>query len=199
MVSVSSSGSTLPTVFTAVPETVTVLFAASVLLSTAVTVTVPVLTVAPAAMVSVLFALRPKSPDTAGLTAAAATVTVVVALDGWFNVAVTVLTCWSPNVPVSSDSRIEVGESASVTVGAASSSRMVSVTSSGAVMPTAFAAVAVTDTSLFGASVLLSTAVIVTGPVLAVAPAAMVSTPERDTVNAPANGATVTVVCALDG
>ena len=56
MVSVWSSGSAAPRPPLAVPDTVTCLSAASASLSTAVMVTVPVLAVAPAAIVSVLFA-----------------------------------------------------------------------------------------------------------------------------------------------
>ena len=78
MVSVTSDG--FPTSPVAVPETVTDLFGASMLLSDAVIVTVPVLVVAFAAMVSVCVLDSVKSPDTAGATAAADTVIVVAAL-----------------------------------------------------------------------------------------------------------------------
>ena len=90
---------------------------ASTLLFTAVMVTVPVLVVAPAAIVSVVFVDRLKSLLVAGLTALADTVTVTAALEAPDSAAVTVL---SPPF-----SEIEAGLSASVTVGVASSSVMV--------------------------------------------------------------------------
>ena len=96
----------------AVPETVTDLFGESTVLPFAVTVTVPALAVAPAAMVRVVAVLRVKSPDAAPVPAAAATVTVTAALDGPDRVAVTVEI---PPVSV-----IESGASASATVGSAS-------------------------------------------------------------------------------
>ena len=68
-------------------------------------------------MVSVLFSVSVKSPLTAGLTAAADTVTVVAALETPDSVAVTVV-----EPPFSG---IELFDSASVTVGVASSSVMV--------------------------------------------------------------------------
>ena len=74
IVSVASAGFATPPPL-AVAETVTVLFGASTSLSTAVMVTVPVLEVAPAAMVRVV-PLRVKSLAIAGDTAAAATVRV---------------------------------------------------------------------------------------------------------------------------
>ncbi len=77
MVSVKTDGSATPLPPLAAPETVTVLSGASTALSTAVIVTTPVLVVAPAAIVSTLSELSVKSPDTAGLTAAADTVTSV--------------------------------------------------------------------------------------------------------------------------
>ena len=75
------------------PETVTSLSGALVLLSCAVIVTVPVLLLCPAGIVSCLLALSAKSPATAGPTGTAETVTVVSALDGWLSDAVIVLTC----------------------------------------------------------------------------------------------------------
>ena len=77
MVSVWLAGSRTPSVLVAVADTLTLLLAVSTSLSTAVMVTVPVLEVARAAMVSTLLELRVKSPLTAGLTGAAATVIVV--------------------------------------------------------------------------------------------------------------------------
>ena len=78
MVRVLLSGSSTTSLLVAVADTVTRLSAASTSLSTAVMVTVPLLEVWLAAMVSTLLALRMKSRATAGLTAFAATVTVVV-------------------------------------------------------------------------------------------------------------------------
>ena len=101
------------------PDTVTVLFGASTLLLTAVIVTVPLLEVLPAAIVSVLFVVIVKSLLVAGLTAVAETVTDTAALEAPDSVAVTVL------VPPFSE--IEAEPSASVTVGVLSSSVMVSV------------------------------------------------------------------------
>ena len=72
-----------------VPDTVTCLSASSALLSTADTVTVPVLPVEPAAIVSVGLALRLKSLDIAPLPAAADTVTVICTADAWLSDAVT--------------------------------------------------------------------------------------------------------------
>ena len=100
------------------PDTVTVLSGVSTLLFTAVTVTVPVPVVEPAPIVSV-DPLSVKSPETAGDTGVAETVTVTASLDGPLSVAVTVLT-----PPFS---LIEDGLSTSATVGAPSSSVIVSV------------------------------------------------------------------------
>ena len=80
-------------------------------------VTVPVLAVAPAAIVSVVFCDRLKSLLVAGLIALADTVTVTASLEAPDSVAVTVLT------PPSSV--IELSDSARVSVGVASSSVMV--------------------------------------------------------------------------
>ena len=89
-VSVASGGAfTSPL---AVPDTVMLLSGASVALSTAVTVTVPVLVVEPDAIVSVVALDSMKSPDAAGGAAAADTVTVVAALAVLSRVAVTVET-----------------------------------------------------------------------------------------------------------
>ena len=104
----------------------TVLFAASTSLSTAVTVTVPVLSVAPAAMVRVLLAVTVKSPVAAGDTAAAATVRVTAWLDAPLREAVTVVALSSP------DSSMDVGVSLSLTTGVPSSSFTVTATSAAA-------------------------------------------------------------------
>ncbi len=96
-----------------------------------------------------------------------ATVTVTAALDVPLRLAVTVLLLPSPL------SGMVDGVSFSVTVGVPSSSVMVSVWLAGFPTPPP-AAVPDTVTVLLGASTSLSTAVIVTVPVLVVAPAAMV-------------------------
>ena len=75
IVSVWSEGAAAPLPPATVAETVTSLSGASTSLSTAVIVTVPVLVVAPAAMVRVVPACV-KSPDTAGDTGEVETVTV---------------------------------------------------------------------------------------------------------------------------
>ena len=121
IVRVALAGFATPLPPAAVADTVTDLSAAMALLSTAVTVTVPPLVVAPAAIVSVVVPDRVKSPDTAGDTAAAATVSVVASLDGPDSVAVTV------EIPPSSV--IESGVSTSDAVGSVSSSVVVTDTS----------------------------------------------------------------------
>ena len=97
----------------------TSLSGASTLLSAAVIVTLPVLDVASAVIVSFLFVLNEKSPATAGDTATADTVTSTASLDARLSVAVTVLT--PPFSPISA------GVSTSVTVGTPSSSVFVNV------------------------------------------------------------------------
>ena len=140
MVSVTLDGAATPLPPAAVAETVTDLSGASVVLFTAVIVTVPALVVEPAAMVNVFAVLSVKSvPDPGD----ADTVSVTAALDGRFSVAVTVDTF---DAPLSS---IVAGDNASVASGNASSSVMVSVTPLTAmVVPSAvarsFAIVAVT-------------------------------------------------------
>ena len=118
MVSVCADGCVIARLLAANPVTSTVRSGWSISLSRAAIVTVPVLVVPPAAMVSVV-PLRVKSPITAGFTGAAETATVVAWLDGWSRVAVTVLD------PPSSE--IEVGASTSVTTGVASLSASVTV------------------------------------------------------------------------
>ena len=150
-----------------VAETVTSLSDASSLLSLPVTVTVPVLSARPAAMVSSRPVLSSKSPETAGDTAAADTATRTSSLVAWLSSAVTVLTPWF--------SEISSGERTSVTVGAPSSSVIVRVFEAGAARPVNPLTVAEIVTSLFGASSSLSTPVTVTVSVLSVAPLAMVN------------------------
>ena len=88
--------------------------------------------------------------------------------------------------------------------GAASSSAMVSVASAGSATPLAPETAAETVSCLSGSSFALSTAVIVTAPALAVAPAAMVSvTPELSVKSAATAGATavadtVSITASLD-
>ena len=95
----------------AVAETVTVLSGASAALSTAVSVTLPVLAVPPVAIVSVFAVLSVKSAGNAGDTAAADTVIVVAALAALSRAAVTVET------PPFSE--IDDGDSESVALGGA--------------------------------------------------------------------------------
>ena len=145
----------------------TFLSGASISLSAAVIVTVPVLVCEPAAMVSVLFAVMEKSEAVAGETGVAATVRMTSWLETALSVAVTVL------VPPSSSTADAL--SASDTVGVPSSSVIVSFWSDGAATSLPPSTVAETVTSLSGASTSLSAAVIVTVPVLVCEPAAMVS------------------------
>ena len=182
----------------AVPQTITDLSGESTSLPFAVTVTLPVLVVAPAAMVRVLAVLRAKSPDTAPIPHDAPTVTVTEpALVGCESVAVTIAT---PPVSV-----IDADDSTSDTVGRASSSSRVRVTSDGSATPLPPVAVPDTVTDLSGASVSLPFAVTVTEPVLAVDPAAMVRVvvPERvksaATAPDPTAAATDTVTASLEG
>ena len=193
-VRVWSGGAATPWPPATVAETVISLSGASTELSTAVMVTVPVLVVAPAAMVSVVPACV-KSPDTVGETAAAETVRVTSSLETALSVAVTVV---DP-----SSSEIDEALSARETVGVSSSSVMVRVWSDGAATSLPPATVAETVTCLSGASTSLSTAVMVTVPVLVVEPAAMVSVvpacvKSPDTAGATAVAATVTVRSSLE-
>ena len=159
IVSVLSAGATIPFPPVTEPDTVTSLSSASTALFTAVTVTVPVLVVSPAAIVSVV-PLCLKSPDTAGETGVAETVTVADSPDAALRVAVTVLT-----PPFS---LIEDGVSTRLTAGAPSSSVIVSVCGDGSDTPLPPEADPDTVTVLSGASTALSTAVTVTVPVLVV-------------------------------
>ena len=192
MVSVTLDGADTPLPPAAVAETVTDLFGASVVSFTAVIVTVPALVVEPAAIVNVFALDSVKSvPDPGD----ADTVSVTAALDTPDSVAVTVDTF---DAPLSS---IDDDDNASVTVGVASSSVMVSVTLDGAATPLPPAAVAETVTDLSGASVVSFTAVIVTVPVLAVEPAAIVNVFALDSVKSvpdPGDADTVSVTASLD-
>ena len=160
IVSVSSEGADTPRPPLAEPDTVTLLFGSSLSLFTAVIVTVPLLVVDPAAIVSVVVLDSVKSDATAFVLAVADTVIVVAALDVPFNFAVTVVT------PPSSE--IDAGDKIRDTVGVPSSSVIVSVSSEGADTPRPPLAEPDTVTLLFGSSLLLSLAVIVTVPLLVV-------------------------------
>ena len=181
----------------AVPETVTDLFGESTEFPFAVTVTVPVLVVSPDAIVNLSALDNVKSPETAPVPAAAATVTVTASLDTPESVAVTV------DTPLLSE--IDDEDSPSATVGNASSSLSVNVTSEGAATPLPPETVPETVTDLSGESTEFPCAVIVTVPVLVVSPAAIVSFVMLDssvkspaTAPAPGAAATVTVTASLD-
>ena len=103
----------------------------------------------------------------AGDTGVAEIVTVVAALEAWSNVAVTIV--------LPPFSLMDMGDNSKVTVGASSSSSIVSVTSAGPVTVSVLVAAPETVIVLSGSSRSLSTAVIVTVPVLVVSPAAIVS------------------------
>ena len=134
-----------------------------------------------------------KSPASAGSTAVAETVTVNASGEAGETVAVTVL-----RPPFSAiESGFSTSVTAGVTAGASSSSVIVSVASAGAVTPSA-ETVAETASVLSGASSSLSTAVIVTSPVLVVVSAAKLSVaPSRvkspDDPGSTATAETVTV------
>ena len=179
-----------------VPETVTDLSGESTSLPLAVIVTSPLLAVAPAAMVRVFAAERPKSAATAPAPAAAPTVTVTASLDLPDSAAVTDAT-----PPVS---EIEDGDNDSATVGNVSSSVSVRVSDDGTAtsLPPVTAPETVTD--LFPEWTSLPLAVTVTSPLLAVAPAAMVSvfaaerSKSASAAPVPAAAPTVTVTASLD-
>ena len=177
----------MPIAFTAEPPTVTSASGASTSLSNALTNTVPALVVEPAPIVSVAPPDTSNPPDDEP-----ATVTVVADDDGCDNDAVTRV---SPPF-----SEIDDGFSVNAAPGGASSSGIVSVTFDGAATPLPPAAVADTVTDLFGASVSLFTAVIVTTPTLVVSPAAMVSFVPVcvKSVPDPGDAETVTVTASLD-
>ena len=118
IVNVTLDGAAIPLPPVNVAETVTDLSGASVASFLAVTVTVPVLVVEPAAIVSSVALDRLKSPAAAFAPAAAATVSVTASLDPWFSTAVTVL--FPGFVP--SCSSIVAGLNASIAVGVTSSS-----------------------------------------------------------------------------
>ena len=196
-VNVTSEGAVTPLPPETVPETVTDLSGESTEFPCAVIVTVPVLVVSPAAIVSfVRLDSSVKSATTAPAPAAAATVTVTASLDAPESVAVTAET------PLLSP--IDDGDSPSVTVGNASSSVSVNVAFDGAATPLPPETVPETVTDLFGESTEFPFAVTVTVPVLVVSPDAIVNLSALDNVKspetapAPAAAATVTVTASLD-
>ena len=198
MVSVTAVGAATPARFCAVADTVTLLLPVYAVSLTAVTRTRPVLAVVPGAISRRMLALWTKSAAVAGDTAVAVTVTVVGASEARSRRAVTVA---AVRVPLSA---MVAGVSTSVARGAVSFSVRVSVTFAGASTPRPPAAVAPTVTDLSAAWTVLSTAAMVTVPVLAVAPAAIVSVAPvnvKSPAAAPVPGAAVTVrvVASLDG
>ena len=163
-----------------VPDTVTSLSPSDVMLSTAVTVTVPVLAVEPAANVSVVAELRVKSSAAAFVPAAASTSTVICSAEAWLSVAVTVdtLVAGSPD-PAWLFSSIIDGVSTSVTVGASSSSVIVPVPLAAVADRTALVGLpSAMITVSFGSSV--SSPVTDTVKVSLVLPAANVTVPAAD-------------------
>ena len=194
MASVRFEGAVTARAFAAVAETVTFLSPSATVLLVAAIVTVPVLAVAPAAMVSVepLFV---KSFGSVLVPAAAETVTVVSSLDGWSRVAVTVL------VPPFSE--IEAGVSTSVTVGVASLSAIVTVgaTAGPTVRPGAVV-VPVTPTVSPASSVSSSTGASVNIAVALLSPAGIVTSKGGTAVKSPAvavTPATVTFTTVASG
>ena len=176
MVRVSSDGLATPLPPDAVPETVTDMLPVVPASSTAVTVTVPVLTVEPAAMVSDV-PDRVKSAAVARVPAAEATVTVTASSETPDNVAVTVDT-----PPFSA---IVSGVSTSATVGGVSSSVSVSVAPVTVPAPWPLASVAVTVPERPDMPWWTSSSTAVTSTVSAaavVAPAAMVIVASEPTV-----------------
>ena len=171
IVSVFDAGAATPLSPLTAAVTVTSLSGASTVSSTAVTVTVPVLLVAPAAMLSVFSLDRLKSPATAFVPAAAATVSVTASLDARFRLAVTV----ADPATAPSCSSIVSGLRASVTVGVASSSVRVRLAPVTVPTPWPFCAVPLTVTvRLPTLSIASFTAVIVTlSAAFAVSPAAI--------------------------
>ena len=113
-VSVTLAGPVTPPALAADPATAKVLSGASTELSTAVMVTVPVLVLLPAAMVSVALAERVTSPAEAPWLGTTDTVTVVASAEARSSAAVTVL--------VPPFSAMETEDRASVTAGSSSSS-----------------------------------------------------------------------------
>ena len=164
IVSVTPGGFATPLPPAAAPDTVTRLSGATTGLSAAVTVTTPVLVVAPAAMVSVLSGLSVKS----SAPGAAEILIVTASLDGPLKPAVTDVT--PPFSAINDEDR------ASETVGSGSSSTKVRTTAAGRAT-TEFCSRPVIRTCLSGESTASSRAVITIASELAVCPAAMFRSP----------------------
>ena len=172
IVNVTAAGAATSALST-LPDTVTDLSGSGSASSTAAMITVPRLAVAPAAMVSLRFVLRVKSPASALVPAAAETVTVVAAPTARDSAAVTVAV-----LPVPPSSMVE-GVSVSADVAEASSSRIVPVPVDGP--STALTGSArTTSTVSFGSS--LPSPLTETSTLPLVAPAAMVRVPEDSAV-----------------
>ena len=197
IVNVALDGAATPRPPEAVPETVTDLSGESTEFPFAVTVTVPVLVVSPAAIVNSSALDNVKSSATAPAPAAAETVTVTASLEAPESVAVTVA---APPL-----SETDESDSPNATVGSVSSSSSVNVASDGAATPLPpDIAAAETVTDLSGESTEFPFAVTVTVPELVVSPAAIVNVVVLDSVKsaaiapAPAAASTVTVTASLD-
>ena len=172
MVRAVSGGSAIPSPPEATADTVTVLSGVSRMLSTALIVTFPALSVSPGGIVSVRPELNRKSPAAAGGTAAADTVRVTASLDAPDRTAVTVAVSELPL------SRMVAGVRTSVAAGVASSSVMVPMPSSFDALPANIAFDGLVNrisTVSFASST--SSPVTVTPIVLLVSPGANVSVP----------------------
>ena len=182
------------------PVTVAASSASSRASSAAATVTSPLLAVAPGANTRLLDALTTRSAGRAGGCAVTVTRTVTAVAAAGLSRAVTVAT------PPASES--DARDSASAACGAPSSSTMASSAAAGSATPWPPAACPDTVTAASslpsGSSRLLSLAVIVTTPALAVAPAAMVRVvpawlKSPTTAPVPAAAAIVTVTAWPEG
>ena len=167
MVSVSLEGGVTPRLPPMVADTVAYLSGSSTPLSIAVMVTVPALTVEPAAIVRVLLDVIVKSPSAAGGSGDAETTRVTSSEEGPLRDAVTLA------APPFSFMVYEL--SPRVTAGAASSSTMVSVTAAGSTAPNSFEAPPYMETVLSGVSAVLSIALTVNESALLVEPASIVN------------------------
>ena len=156
-----------------VPLTRTVSFGSSVESSIGASVNGAVPLVEPAGIVSTTSCTTVKSSPASAVPPEIESVTVAaVSRAAAFSVPVTVTVCADPVAP----SDMAAGDTVSVTwFDVASSSVIVSVTGSGCTIARSFAAAPETVTCRFGWSTSLSMALILTVPVLVVAPAAMVS------------------------
>jgi len=164
MVNVKLAGFLTPLPPDAVAWTVNSLSDSSMLFSFAVMVSVPLLVVSPATMVRVLL-LKVKSFMVAGAIGITETVRLVAWPDGWLSIPVTVAALELPLSLMVRD------ESSSVSVGRSSSSVIVNVAAVSTELP---GNSPLTVNTLSGASTSLSTAVMVSVPLLVVSPATMV-------------------------